>query len=170
MERVYTQHFQQLLGLAMQILYSLQDAEDCVQEVIAEIMENLPRYRCYDREHMVSLLTVSVRNRAINLFKKRKRHHRRTDYRETAFLVDASVDIAQTVEDGERADRLRGLISQLKKKPQDAIVMYYYLDMSYEEISQIMGITKSHVGMLLTRAKRKLFEIGGEEFRAYKEN
>jgi RNA polymerase sigma-70 factor (ECF subfamily) len=52
-------------------------------------------------------------------------------------------------------DALYGAINQLQSVDR-AIILLYLEEKSYEEIAEIMGITRTHVGVKITRIKKKL--------------
>lgn len=56
----------------------------------------------------------------------------------------------------ERNKELRNAINKLELKYKEVIVLYFFEDKSYEEISDILHITTSNVGVMLKRAKEKL--------------
>jgi RNA polymerase sigma factor (sigma-70 family) len=50
-------------------------------------------------------------------------------------------------------------LEKLPHKYKEVLMLRYYFDKSYEEISEILGKPVNTVGTLLNRAKKKLMEI-----------
>jgi RNA polymerase sigma-70 factor (ECF subfamily) len=51
---------------------------------------------------------------------------------------------------------IRSAIEQLPASAKELIVLRYYNNLSYEQISAVLGISKATINGRLTRAKRKL--------------
>lgn len=56
----------------------------------------------------------------------------------------------------EKDQRLADGIIGLPRKEKEAVLLFYYQDMSYDEIAEALGISRSSVYNRLTRAKRLL--------------
>lgn len=54
---------------------------------------------------------------------------------------------------------LRQVITRLPEKYRTCIILYYFNDLSYEEISKVMRITLSNTKILLFRGKRMLLDL-----------
>lgn len=127
------------------------DIDDLFQEVMINAWRNLDKFR---GESMIStwLYRIAV-NTAILFNKKYSRHINRTsnydfkDLDETFNKTDVHID--------ERIEKLHSCITKLKK--QDRIIVSLFLEsFSYDEISEITGITNNYVGVKLNRIKAQL--------------
>lgn len=79
-------------------------------------------------------------------------------------LVPLTVDLESITEDETHVEQLRELyrlINQLSKI-EKAIVLLYLEEKSYDEISEIVGITRGNVGVKLNRIKTKLKEMSNQ--------
>ena len=56
----------------------------------------------------------------------------------------------------DRSDRVRAAIAALPEKYRVPIVLAYYYESNYDEIAASLGISRTHVGVLLLRGKRAL--------------
>lgn len=63
----------------------------------------------------------------------------------------------------QQGEILRKAISRLPEKYRTSIILFYFNELSYEEISEIMGISLSNTKILLFRGKRMLLEFYREE-------
>lgn len=50
-------------------------------------------------------------------------------------------------------------LSELEEKYREIVILYFYEDLNYDEISEVLKIPKSTVGVRLNRAKQKLKNI-----------
>jgi RNA polymerase sigma-70 factor (ECF subfamily) len=74
------------------------------------------------------------------------------------------IESRQTRDDGaeEQLARLYDAIAQLNEV-EKALVTLFLEDFSYEEMAEVLGISPSNVGVMLHRAKKKLFSLMKEE-------
>jgi RNA polymerase sigma-70 factor (ECF subfamily) len=92
-------------------------------------------------------------NTAISQFRKSKSN--KIDFIDSySEIISYSDNIDERNED---ASLLFNAISQLSKV-EKAIIMLYMDDCSYEEISEIIGVSVSNVGVKINRIKKKLRE------------
>jgi RNA polymerase sigma-70 factor (ECF subfamily) len=63
----------------------------------------------------------------------------------------------------QQGEILRKAIARLPEKYRTSILLFYFNELSYEEISEVMGISLSNTKILLFRGKKMLQEIYREE-------
>jgi len=78
---------------------------------------------------------------------------------------DAAGDPLSAAILAQEGDLLRRLVAALPERYRTPIVLFYFNDMSYEEISRVMGTTLSNTKILLFRGKRRLLEMYRREIR-----
>jgi len=54
---------------------------------------------------------------------------------------------------------LQSILSQLENQYSEVLILYYFEEMKYDEIAEIIGSNKNTVGTLVRRAKQKVKEI-----------
>lgn len=137
---------------------SPQDQDDLFQEILLQLWSSIPIFQGQAKEttwiYRVALNTALVWRRGET--RKRKRYHK--------LIIDfnGASDIQQSscnpMRDSQILDQLYGAIRQLSKI--DSSVVLMYLDgVSYDEMAEILGISKSNVGVRLNRAKKKLAQL-----------
>lgn len=133
-------------------LYAFREAEreDLFQEILLQLWRN---YRTYNGKAKISTWMYRVAlNTAISaLRKKERRPNLGGDDKLPAGL-------SESISDPDIAEKRKFLyqaIAQLSEIER-AIILLYLEEHSYEEISQIMGITPNNVGVKLNRIKAKL--------------
>ena len=90
-------------------------------------------------------------NTAITLKRKKKKGQEiQSLHPNIPAYVDEEAGVSQ-----HEIDALYGAINQLQSIDR-AIILLYLEEKSYEEIAEIMGITRTHVGVKITRIKKKL--------------
>jgi len=130
-----------------------EDRKDLFQEMVLQLWKSYPGFRAE------SLKSTWMYRIALNTSITRLRKEKREPSRRS--LIDADFEIPDFSpgpdQQGDLA-LLRHAIDQLNEI-EKAIVMLYLEEKSYEEISDIIGITKSNVGVKLNRIKLKLEKI-----------
>lgn len=120
------------------------EAEEVVQEAFERAMRE-PAFFDRVQEPMAWLRTVTARQALGRLRRRRVLERLR--------LRPAS----DAIEPWERVD-LAVAVSRLPAHERVAVVLRYFADASYEEISGALGLAASSVGPLLTRARAHLRE------------
>jgi RNA polymerase sigma factor (sigma-70 family) len=126
--------------------------EDLFQEIVFQLWRSFPTFR-KESKHSTWMYRVAL-NTAISQFRKEVRKPPQTPLTATHFeLPDLNA-----LEANDSILLLNQAIQQLTKI-EKAVIMLYLEDKSYQEISEIMGITESNVGVKLNRIKIKLDKI-----------
>lgn len=134
-----------------------EDREDLFQEIVSQMWRSFPSFR---EESKVSTWMYQVAlNTAITHFKRNKRRPDREGLPKTHLLIpDEQLD--QTYE--EQLVLLHKAISKLTGV-EKSIILLYLEERSYEEISEIIGITQNYVRVKMNRIKIQLKKLLGEE-------
>lgn len=161
-EQVFRSWIDRHKGLLFKVIRAyastLDDQDDLFQEILLQLWQSIPRYRGDAKEttwiYRVALNTALVWVRTQS--RLRKKHDR--------ILADAVEQqrVPAATDDPGRDDHLvERLYQAIRQLPViDASLMLLHLDgVSYEEMAEVLGITKTHVGVRLNRAKKKLGEI-----------
>lgn len=124
------------------------DLNDLYQETVLNLWKSFPRYRG-DSTLNTWVYRIAM-NTCITFL-------RRSNARPQIVPMTANV-ASMAAEDNETAGQLRELyrlISQLGKLER-ALILLWLEERSYEEIANILGITKTNVAVKLNRTKEKL--------------
>lgn len=133
-------------------LYAFGEAEreDLFQEIVLQLWRN---YKTFEAKAKISTWMYRVAlNTSISALRKKERRPNLDSNEPLPF------SLAERVHDPDIAEKrsfLYRAIAQLSEIER-AIVLLYLEEHSYEEISQIIGITPNNVGVKLNRIKGKL--------------
>lgn len=131
-----------------------EDVEDLLQEVFVSVYVNI---QSFDTQKKFSSWIYRIaHNNAVDYFKSKKRLRSESlDFKEDYF--DNNQKLAEDLEiETERNLLIKKYINELDIKYKESILLFYYENRSYEEISDILHIPPSQVGVLLFRAKKLL--------------
>lgn len=137
-----------------------EDRQDLAQEILLQVWRSLPQFR-----QEASLATWCYRVALNTALGWRRRDRRLSARRQPVFdlqeLTAAGPDSSERAGKRELVDRLYAAIHQMP--PADSALVLLYLDgLSYRQMSDVLGISESHVGVKLNRARKALTEqMGG---------
>ncbi len=139
---------------------SVQDAEDILQETFIKAYSNLNDY-----DHSLQFSSWIYRiahNQTISSYRKRSvRPHGNSIEVDDVFInnIASDIDLDKDIEQSQLKELLQGAIQQLDIKYRDVLVLRYFQDRSYQEISDIIQKPSGTVATLLNRAKKKMQKI-----------
>jgi RNA polymerase sigma-70 factor, ECF subfamily len=125
------------------------EREDNLQEIIYQLWKSFPGIK--NQKSIGSWIYAVSINTSISRVKKVSR----IEYRET---VPEITDRADLIDDISKNESLQLLINAIYNLDEiDKSIMLLYLEeKSYDEIAEIIGISKSNVGVRISRAKEML--------------
>lgn len=155
LEELYNRYFTQLFSLAYSILRTEKDAEDALHNAFVNAMVHAKKGQ--QKDSPLAWLYVIVRNEALMLVRRRsrrvalqKRYHRNENPENTQ---DDPVEQAQKRQEHQR---VRDIIADMNPKDRELIHLYYYKEMSLEDIARQWGEKSSAVRVRHHRIKKML--------------
>lgn len=128
---------------------SKSDREDNLQEIIYQLWKSFPSLK--NKKSLGSwIYAVSIHTSISNLKKSS-----RIEYRESIPELIDSNNFLTNLTNSESLNQLLNAIYNLDEINK-SIMLLYLEEKSYEEIAEILGITKSNVGVRISRAKELL--------------
>ncbi len=135
-----------------------EDQDDLFQDVLLQLWSSIPNFQGEAKEttwiYRVALNTALVWKRTQN----RKRKRFRTEILDIREIPHIKNHCDELPNNKEVLDKVYNSIRQLSKS--DSSIVLLYLDgLGYDEIADVLGISKSNVGVRLNRAKKKLAQL-----------
>ena len=154
-----------VLNTCYKVLQSREDAEDIAQEVFIETYRSAAGLR-YEDNISFWLYRISL-NKSINHLKRSQNLLFRSLMQlETLFRHDNPRNMSpephsddhpgDRLEAAERDEIVKKAVATLPANQQKAFILYYYEELSYKEISSVLGLSVSSVESLLFRARENL--------------
>ena len=151
-KRWLEQHSGLVFKVARTFAPSDADRDDLVQEILLQLWRSLPRFEGKAKEstwiYRVALNTALAWHRGEN-----KRRATQTPF--LALEEFPGPDDPAAREREELVARLYAAIRHLPKMDA-ALVLLYLDDLSYREMAEVLGISETHVGVKLNRARKTL--------------
>lgn len=131
-----------------------EERKDLFQEIVLQLWRSYPTFK---HESKVSTWMYRVAlNTAVSSFRKESRRPQHGSLDDMDLQIPAAPDTSAEYE--LKIKYLYTAINQLSQV-EKAIVMLYLEEKSYDEIAEIIGITKNNVGVKLNRIKAKLEKL-----------
>ena len=144
-----------LLRYATRICGDEHLASDAVQQAFIKAFKNLNSFKT--NKKFSSWLYRIAHNEAINLIKKENKAFSISDW--LAESLPATDKIETDTINKLEAERVSKCLSSLSLKYRSVLNLYYLEEKSYQEISEILRLPTSTVGVRLKRGKLKLQQI-----------
>ena len=125
------------------------DREDNLQEIIYQLWKSYPTLK--NHQSIGSWIYAVAINTSIARVKK----NFRIEYREKIPELTDSTNFVEEIAQNESLQLLLNAIYRLDEVDK-SIMLLYLEEKSYEEIAEIIGITKSNAGVRINRAKEQL--------------
>lgn len=143
-----------VFNLCYRMLGCSQDAEDASQETFIRAYQSLGSYDT-GRSFGTWLLAIAA-HYCIDQIRRRRYPTVAIEDLPVPDLPDKNLDVESKLLIKEERLRIRKLIYQLEPIDRAAVILYYWNDLSYEEISHNLGLTISAVKSRLHRARRAM--------------
>ncbi len=158
-ERLIDEYGQDVYKIAYLYVKDKQLAEDVFQEVFYKVMKNHHRFRQESSEKTwITRITI---NTCKDLLRSSwfRRVKLTENYEETAHHAQMPVDLTKK----EEQQALYDAIYKLLPKYKEILILYYFKEYTYTEISEILSIPQGTVQSRLSRAKSKLKQVMTEK-------
>jgi RNA polymerase sigma-70 factor (ECF subfamily) len=161
-EELFTEYYALVYGIGLKFTGNPEDAEDITQEVFTKVWKSLSAFN-YNSSFKTWIYRIAV-NVCIDSSRKpwRKYGHQTTEL-DAAVPDGEEIRIPSNEETAERkllereeAARVRKAVSRLKPNLRAVLVLKDLEEMSYEQISSIMGLSLGTISSRLNRARKAL--------------
>ncbi len=148
---------EKLLRYARKFLLAPHDAEDVVQEVFLKAYVNI---KSFDTDQRFSPWIYRIaHNEFINAIKKRKKPLPLFDLDTLFPHLFAKEDADSGASREELKTMLDAGLKNLSPKYREPLILYYFEELNYQEIANILHIPVSTIGVRLKRGKAQLANI-----------
>lgn len=137
-----SRYYSAMVAISYSILSDHQLAEDSAQETFARALLNIKKLKNQDK--FAQWLAAICRNVAKDMLSEKS-------------IRSKNEALSQTKqESNENHVQINSAIENLPSSMKELVVLRYYDGLSYEKISDVLGISKASINGRLTRAKRKM--------------
>lgn len=132
------------------------DRQDVMQLVFIKAYRNLYDFDASRR--FSPWLYRIAHNEALNYLKKYKKESLSLDEEEWE-IVDEKMNLVEKTDSKILKSKIEKGLLKLKDRYREALILYFFEQKTYEEISDILQVPRSTVGVFILRGKKELKEI-----------
>ncbi|WP_425076030.1 RNA polymerase sigma factor [Psychroserpens sp. S379A] len=144
--------------LALRMLKNREEAEEVAQDTFIKAYKSLDRFKG-DSKFSTWIYRVAY-NSSLDRIKKNKKHLNNVEINEfTAHQVITIDNALDAMEIQEREASIKKSIDLLPSEDGFLLTLYYFDDLSLDEISKIVGISANTIKVKLFRCRKKLATI-----------
>ena len=144
--------------LALRMLKNREEAEEVAQDTFIKTYKALDKFKG-DSKFSTWIYRVAY-NSCLDRIKKNKKHLNDVEINEftehQVVTIDSALDKMET---NERKEAIQRCIDTLPSQESFLLTLYYFDDLSLDEISKIVGITANSIKVKLFRCRKKLATI-----------
>ena len=152
-ERLYLKYRDLMFYIANKILQNQQDAEDAVHAAFLSIAENMEKVSDLDCPKTKGYIVTITENKAIDLYRKKKRHPKALLLEETAGL-EVSYEGSHTI---------AHCFACLSSWDRDILMLRYRYGYTAREIAKTLNLSEANANKRIQRAAEKLEKLCKEE-------
>jgi RNA polymerase sigma-70 factor (ECF subfamily) len=143
-----------LLGYIRRILFvSKEDAEDILQDVFIKAYKNI---NSYDSKYSFSSWIYRIaHNESVSFLRKKKKIIECNQDDEIFDRISSDEDIEDDFLKDLKKREVRKLLTKLNPKYREVLVLRYFEDMEYNQISDILHTSVGNVSSLIGRGKKE---------------
>lgn len=160
---IITRYQNKIFSYINRLINNRDDAEDLTQDVFIKVYKNL--FGFDTKRKFSSWIYRIAHNEAVNYI-KRKSYFKILSIEQNEFLKNTIAQMEHLMEEiikKENAKNLHRILNKLSFRYKEVLVLRYFEEKTYEEISDILRVPVSTVGTIIKRAKEQLNKISREE-------
>lgn len=158
-EQILLEQAKVVFKYLIKIGVSKEDAEDITQETIIKTIEYIGQI--YPSKLKAWMFKVAI-HRYYSLYNKNKTTINLND-EDLHFFLPALEHVESSLLEKELTKELANALKNLQSTFQQLLILKYYMDLSYKEISDILDVKESHVKTYLQRARNTLKKVWEEK-------
>ncbi|WP_435413662.1 RNA polymerase sigma factor [Psychroserpens mesophilus] len=144
--------------LALRMLKNREEAEEVAQDTFIKTYKSLEKFKG-DSKFSTWIYRVAY-NTSLDRIKKNKKHFNEVEINEfTAHQVITIDNALDRLETKEQEEVIQRCIALLPSEESFLLTLYYFDDLSLDDISKIVGITANSIKVKLFRSRKKLAAI-----------
>jgi RNA polymerase sigma-70 factor (ECF subfamily) len=153
--QLITRYEEKLTRYARRFLSDSEDVRDVVQDIFIKTYVNI---QAFDNDRRFSPWIYRIaHNELVNVYKKRKRERLSYVDLEVVFpFLRAKEKTDTEVRDAETKKLLEHGLEKINPKYREALVLFYFEELSYQDIADILKIPIATVGVWIKRGKDAL--------------
>jgi RNA polymerase sigma factor (sigma-70 family) len=148
---LYDSYIQKIYNFIYYKTFHKELAEDLTSKTFVKALENIERFS-FDKGKFSSWLYQIARNTVIDHYRSKKNEFDLADF----WGISDNSDFHSQLENQQSIEEVKKYLTKLTKEQQEIVVMRVWDDLSYKEISQILGKSEASCKMVFSRVMKDL--------------
>lgn len=160
----YIEYNKLMLKIAYDIVGDYHIANDMVNEAFIKIIKNFSKIFGFTCSQRAVYFVSTIRSVSIDYLRKHKKEIKLIDFDENkkdeiADIPSGNVDVYEIVEKAENIKKLTKLMDELSPRDRELVICKFVYDMSEQEISDQLAISRKNVHVYVKRAVDRLIKL-----------
>ncbi|MDF9799609.1 RNA polymerase sigma factor (sigma-70 family) [Catalinimonas alkaloidigena] len=141
---IYTEYVNKMYNYGCQFTAQKELVSDCIQELFTEIISK--RHKLGSTDSIKHYLFKALRRKLVRELKKEKKYqhqHETSTYQGFNILEDTSVKFINQEFTNHQKSIISSECNQLPVRQKEALLLYFYEGMSYKEIADTIGMSRT---------------------------
>lgn len=173
MMRMYQDYYPLMRSKAYGIVRESAIVDDLINDACVRLFGKISLLRGFDCCKMAAYIVYTVRSVSVDYIRRQstqnKRAHAGLTTDEFENIADSGKSIEEIVIRSEEIEALREAVLRLSERERDVLHFKYTLEMKDAEIAETFGIKPSSVRSLISRSRKKVYELMSKEGNGYGE-
>lgn len=161
MSSLYIDYKRLMYSEIRKIIKDDRDAEDIMQDVLEKLIDKIPLLRSRNRNQRINYIISACKFTSFNYIRDNS-SKKELSFEDFLGLPDSDYDgheIELRIIKEEELETLRRVLPQMDSRTRCLLEGYHFLDKTVEELGTELSVKPDSVRMMLTRAKKKIFEV-----------
>ena len=143
--------------LCIRMLISEEDAEEAAQDVFVKVYRSINNFQ--GKSKFSTWIYRITYNQCISIIRKKVKMIDLVDELPEAEIDESSIDALEELKQKDRVLFVRQALEALAETDAFILTLFYYEELSLEEICEVTGQTNNNVRIRLHRARKKMYVV-----------
>ena len=150
-------HKDMVYTVCLRMLTSEADAEEAAQDVFVKVFRSIGSFQ--ERAKFSTWLYRITYNHCISVIRKKVKMIDLVDELPEGEVDEREMNGLESISAQERSRYLKMAIESLAETDAVVVTLFYYDEMSLEEIAEITGLSSSNIRIKLHRSRKKMYQV-----------
>ena len=161
---VVDQYRDMVYTICLRMLAVEEEAQDAAQEVFVKVYRSISGFQ--EKSKFSTWIYRIAYNHCISVIRKKVKMIDLVDEVPDEEFSDGDVNGIEVLNREERKQYLQMAIEALPETDAVVITLFYYDELSLEEIAEVTGLTSSNIRIKLHRSRKKMYRVLSEQLKS----
>lgn len=157
-------HKDMIYTVCLRMLNSEADAEEAAQDVFVKAFRSIGSFQA--KSKFSTWLYRIAYNHCISEIRKKVKMIDLVDELPEGEVDEGEINGLESISAGERSKYLRMAVDSLAETDAVVVTLFYYDELSLEEIAEVTGLSSSNIRIKLHRSRKKMYKVISENLKS----